>query len=470
MSDPEPSTEEQADSLDELRQRLSDLEAENEQLREQNEELKETIVQLTARLKQYENPHTPPSKRRDSSGNADSSEDDDDESDNEDSSARTDGGTVGRNPGHEATWREFPEIDDIVNATMDCCPECGDQLGDPVDILPRIIEEIPEPPPIETIQYNLHEYDCSGCGSAVRADHPNCPEEGQFGVNVLAQAAYARYMCRLPYRKIADRFEDLMDLELSGAAAWHSVERMGQAGREEYEEIRDRIRDADVVHVDETGMSIDGEQGWIWTFKTPEETLYVIRESRGSAVPEEVLGEDFEGTLVNDGWSAYPAFTDTFQRCWAHLLREADDLTERHAEADEIADRLHRLFDGLTALTETDLPPERRTEIRDRAHARLEAIIAMEVEQPEVRDFLAKIEGGLGHWLVFVTDPNVKPTNNAAENALREPVVIRKIIGALRTDSGVFTHETLLSLLATWEQRGVNPYEELQRTARGWST
>ncbi|PAU78618.1 IS66 family transposase, partial [Halorubrum salipaludis] len=57
----------------------------------------------------------------------------------------------------------------------------------------------------------------------------------------------------------------------------------------------------------------------------------------------------------------------------------------------------------------------------------------------------------------------VSPTNNAAENALREPVVLRKIIGTLRNDRGMFVHETVLSLLATWRQQGRNPYEELRR-------
>jgi len=36
-------------------------------------------------------------------------------------------------------------------------------------------------------------------------------------------------------------------------------------------------------------MSLDGEEGWIWAFTTPEETLYVVAKSRGSAVLEEVL-------------------------------------------------------------------------------------------------------------------------------------------------------------------------------------
>jgi hypothetical protein len=71
------------------------------------------------------------------------------------------------------------------------------------------------------------------------------------------------------------------------------------------------------------------------------------------------------------------------------------------------------------------------------------------------------------YWLTFVGGPTVSPTNNAAEKALREPVVHRKIIGTLRNDRGMFVHETLLSLLAMWSQQGRNPYDELKRVVRG---
>jgi len=89
----------------------------------------------------------------------------------------------------------------------------------------------------------------------------------------------------------------------------------------EYEQIRRRIQHADVVHIDETGIKRDGEQAWMWTFTTDEHTLYAVRESRGSDVPAEVLGEDFAGTVVCDGWTAYPAFTSNLQRCWAQSPR-----------------------------------------------------------------------------------------------------------------------------------------------------
>jgi hypothetical protein len=44
--------------------------------------------------------------------------------------------------------------------------------------------------------------------------------------------------------------------------------------------------------------------------------------------------------------------------------------------------------------------------------------------------------------------------------------VLRKLIGTLRNDRGMFVHETLLSLLATYRQQGRNPYDEFKRIAR----
>ena len=107
-----------------------------------------------------------------------------------------------------------------------------------------------------------------------------------------------------------------------------------------------------------------------------------------------------------------------------------------------------------------------RAELQRVAQRELESLIERSVSDGPVATLLGKIEGGLDHWLTFVGEPAVSPTNNAAENALREPVVLRKIIGTLRNDRGMFVHETILSLLATWSQQGRNPYDELKRVVR----
>jgi len=204
----------------------------------------------------------------------------------------------------------------------------------------------------------------------------------------------------------------------------------------------------------------------LWTFHTAEATLFALRASRGRAVLSEILGEDFEGTIVCDGWSAYPAFSGNLQRCWAHLLREAEDVASETAGGEAIAQRLHRLYEGLRTFLAADPGPQARRRMREQARATLTGIVETAVETEAVADFLEKLERGLDHWLTFVTEPGVAPTNNAAENALREPIVLRKIIGTLRTESGRVTHETLLSLVATWRQRECNPAEELHRVAR----
>ncbi len=420
----------------------------------------ERIEELETRLRKYENPHTPPSKRRSATDESPTEQDDDDDD------LRTDGGTPGRRDGHEPEWRSVADPDEEIEVTCKCCPECGEHFDESEGVSPRLVEEIPDPQAAEITQYNCHHYECDSCGTQTVASHPDCPDEGQFGVNVIANAAISRYEYRLPYRKIADRLDQLHDLNLSGASAWHATERAARAGRCEYEQIRRQIQTAEFVHVDETGVKRDGEQAWIWTFRTDEHTLYAVRESRGHDVPAEVLGEDFAGTVVCDGWTAYPAFSNNLQRCWAHILREAEDVAADHDEAEPIYRYLKQMFVGLQSWLETDPTDRERAEMHRVAQSGLETLVERSDADGPVATLLGKIDGGIDHWLTFVGEPAVSPTNNAAENALRESVVLRKIIGTLRNDRGMFVHETVLSLLAPRRQQGRNSYDELRRVVR----
>jgi len=446
--------------IDELEEKLDQKDERIEEQNERIEEQQERIEELETRLRKYENPHTPPSKRRSATGESPTEQDDDDDD------LRTDGGTPGRGEGHEPEWRSVADPDEEIEVTCECCPECGEHFDESEGVSPRLVEEIPDPQPAEITQYNRHHYECGSCGTQTVASHPDCPDEGQFGVNVIANAAISRYEYRLPYRKIADRLDQLHDLDLSGASAWHATERAARAGRCEYEQIRRQIQTAEVVHVDETGVKRDGEQAWIWTFRTDEHTLYAVRESRGHDVPAEVLGEDFAGTVVCDGWTAYPAFTSNLQRCWAHILREAEEVAADYDEAEPIYRYLKQMFVGLQSWLETDPTDRERAQMHRVAQRGLETLVERSETDGPVATLLGKIGGGIDHWLTFVGEPAVSPTNNAAENALREPVVLRKIIGTLRNDRGMFVHETVLSLLATWRQQGRNSYEELKRVVR----
>lgn len=87
--------------------------------------------------------------------------------------------------------------------------------------------------------------------------------------------------------------------------------------------------------------------------------------------------------------------------------------------------------------------------------------INKDYESELVQKFIGKIENGFDHWFTFVINPDVEPTSNNAERGLREQVVQRKIIGTLRNEKGTNIHETITSVLTTWEQQGLNPLQEL---------
>ena len=72
------------------------------------------------------------------------------------------------------------------------------------------------------------------------------------------------------------------------------------------------------------------------------------------------------------------------------------------------------------------------------------------------------IENGGDDWFTAILHPEATLNNNEAERSLRPFVIMRKIIGALRSESGVKTHEVMMSLISTWGKQQKNVFYTLQ--------
>jgi len=420
----------------------------NDQLRHENELLKARIKELEARLAKYENPHTPPSLRRGGKGKGDQNE----------------GGLgkPGQKIGHEGVTRPHSKPARQVEVTADRCPDCASELGDPTRIESRIIEEIPEPQPAIITEYKIAHYRCPRCQREIVANDASCPIEGRFGNNIIAQTTLLKYEDRLPHRKIQDALGRMYRLAISPATIFDLTRRAADAVQSQYNMILDRIRNAPIVYVDETSIDVQGELHWIWIFTTPAEIFVVIRKSRGMKVLVEVLTRKFSGIIVCDGWKPYPNFTNRIQRCWAHLLRESKDLAEKIEEAIPLHNALTKLYHELNDKLEGDPTPEVRGELWQESRVTLQQLLMMEYANDRVRKLIGKINNGFDYWFTFIIHPDVEPTNNRAERALREHVIMRKIIGTLRNDKGTSIHERIMTVLATWRQQGLNSFQMLR--------
>jgi transposase/FtsZ-binding cell division protein ZapB len=431
------------------------LQEENNNLREENEDLKQTIKTLQQRLLAYENPNTPPSRRI-----------------IHPKPQRLPGTTryPGRPMGHRGVTRRKPAPDIVLEPPRRTRCTCGASLGMPHSVCSRTVEETCNPAPRQVIEYLEYTYDCPTCGEHISSTHPDCPPAGRLGKNALIQATLLRYRDRLPLRKTSETLERSYGLTVSPATVLDATRRVATWLRPEYTCIQNRIRGSPFVYIDETGLRVDGVNHWVWCFTTDHETLFVVRRSRGKRVLREVLGRDCGGVIICDGWRSYSNYSGHLQRCWAHLLREAGYLAEHVEEARIIDDGLCRLYARICVWSVDKPPPDMAERLVMEAKQEVLRLTGGSFVDMRVARFAGKVRNGLPHWFTFLGVSGVEPTNNRAERMLREVVVQRKIIGCLRTEKGTMINETLMTLLASWCQRGLPLPETLgDALTREWT-
>lgn len=415
-------------------------------LKKQNEQQEERIKQLEKLLTFYQNPHTPPSQNRFPKKL---------ESHNHHK--------PGQKKGHEGVTRKEPEPDKTIELTANVCPHCGSKLGEPSGTQRRLIEDIPKVQQRIVTEFLVNFYHCDNCNQDIVPTHPDLPKEGKFGNNTITQAALMKFDDRLPYRKIMAVMMRNYALAITAGSLVEMVNRSATALRPNYMQILVAVRNSAYIYADETSIKVNGVRFWIWIFVTENDVLCIVAASRGSKVLKALKG--FKGKLVCDGWKPYTTFAEIIQRCWAHLLREADSLPDL-SEAKKLANEIHSIFNDCKEFMENNPSEDARKSMHEAMGARMKWLVQLNYESEAVKKFASKISNGFEYWFTFILHPEIEPTNNIAERALREHVVIRKIIGTLRNKKGVFMHETIMTCLQSWEKQGLNSQERLLQCLR----
>jgi transposase len=420
------------------------------ELKQEIEGLKKRISELENKLRQYENPHSPSSMQRFknniSKGNPP--------------------GKRGAPRGHRGATRKTPRLDEIIPVPADVCPGCGQHPGESRGMETVTIEELPPPRKIKVTRYELHRYTCPGCGLSFTTRHQDCPNHGRFGIGVLTEVTMLRFHLRGVLRRIQDSLWYLHDFDLTAQGVNDVLFRVAQACKQEYVRLVHRIQDASWRHIDETSSRVNGKNWWLWNFRTnTDESLVVIRDSRGGGVLDEVLGDDCQGGHVTDGWKVYWKL-DNVQRCWAHLIREVDSNKQVSEEGAVIAKEIHQRFHLLKEFLDKGPPMVERRRMKEQWDQELKDLVERYDDSIHTRHLVTYLKNGLGCWHTCLLYPGMPPTNNLGEQAIREHVIIRKIIGSFRSVEGCEYYQYIVSMFATWRFQGKNIMEELEKLLR----
>ena len=391
--------------------------------------------------------------------------------------------TPGRKPGaaYGTKAHRPPPAPDQIAETYEAplpaaCPGCGGPL-DETHVAHQYQVEIPRTPIHR--QFNVHVGRCRGCNRRVQGRHALQTSDAlgaaasQLGPDAQAAVVELNKQAGLPHGKVSRVLGSLFGIPHTPGGRVQTILRAARRCEPAYAAICQAVGHSDRVVLDETGWHVGGHNTWLHTLVGPAATAYVIDPTRSGMVAERILGADYAGVMIHDGWSPYDNFQQARQQqCLGHLLRRCHEML---GTATRGAVRFPRRVQGLLRAALDLRDRHAAGQVSDHglavARGRLANELADVVFPPKsnaANERLAKhLWNHRDQLLTFLSVPGLDATNWRAELAIRFGVILRKVWGGNRTWAGARAQSVLMSVWRTCWQQGCSALDFLSHYLRG---
>ena len=385
----------------------------------------------------------------------------------------------GGQPGHKRHERpEFPPdmIDQTLPYTLDGCPDCGGELLFSRQAEPRVIQQAElVAKPLWVTEHRALAYWCPKCRKVHYAPMPTAVKKtGLFGPKLTALVAFMKGVCHASFSTIRKFLRDVVGVKVARSYLAKLIAKLSRWLGPAYEELLARLPSEAFLNIDETGHKENAKKFWTWCFRAELYTLFRIEPTRSSQVLIDTLGDEFNGVLGCDYFSAYRKYMREFgvlvQFCLAHLIRDVKFLTKlpdkkQQAYGKRVREALRELFAVIhrrDKLSEAGFAKK-----LEAARAEVFRVATTRVPQGKHARNLAKRFHKHGEaYFRFITTPGIEPTNNLAEQAIRFVVIDRRITQGTRSETGRRWCERIWTTIATCTQQGRSVFEFLSESVQ----
>lgn len=382
---------------------------------------------------------------------------------------------IGGQPGHDRFLRK-PFTDDELDRQWVWrhgeCPCCSGRLVD-AKLPPRVLQQVELP--VVSVRIEQHESVPQWCAGCKKVFHPQFPDElraaGLAGPRLTALVGFLKGACHMSYSSIRKYFRDVIGVTLSRGMLRKLVGKVSDSLLEPYEALLAMLPGEKRLNVDETGHKENGGRMWTWCFRAYLYTVYKISPSRGSDVLIGVLGKEFNGILGCDYFSAYRKFMRLHENvlvqfCLAHFIRDVKFLTEHPDRKNQaygklLLENLRKLFGVIHRREEYATPVTFQATLKA---VRNELVWNATMEAPQTREadaLAARFYRHTESYFRFITEPNVEPTNNLAEQAIRFVAIHRRMTQGTRSADGRSWCERIWTVIQTCGQQRRSVFEFL---------
>ncbi len=270
--------------------------------------------------------------------------------------------------------------------------------------------------------------------------------------------------------------------EATGLKASEDVSSCIEPSREAVQEL---WRDSEVLHVDESGLRVQGKRHWLPVASTDRLTHDDVQAKRGQeAMDEAGILDHCTGTAVHDHWKPYFPYDDgRHALCNAHHLRELPYLDTPYQQpwANDMSERLLEIKAAVeeTLPRSASWPPgwleafARRYDamVQEGCDANPLAPLPAEEEKAHTRgrrkhtpprNLLRRLRDFTVQVLAFMNDLRVPFDNNQAERDVRMVQVKQKVSGGFRTLEGTKRFGRICGYISTARTHAKNIFEAIR--------
>ena len=379
------------------------------------------------------------------------------------------------------------------------CPDCG--TGRIYPTPPAQLVHVTGMAPLRATVYELARLRCNLCGTVHKAEPPAGVGPEKYDATAASMIALLKYGTGLPFHRLA-KLEQSLGIPLAAATQWEVLQKIEPALAPAYAELVCQAAQGEVLHNDDTTMTIlelasetrqeaEAEEEALEGQRTGVFTSGIVSIAEGRRIALFMTGRKHAGENLADvlthraaelsapiqmcdslSRNTKGAFTTIVANCIAHARR-------RYVEvAGHFPDECRYVLETLGEVYRTDA--EARTEglTAEERLARHQAESAPRMQaledwmKAQIDEHRIEPNSGLGEAIQFMTKHWPKLTlflrvagapldNNICERVLKKAILHRKNVLFYKTLNGARVGDLFMSLIHTAELCGANPFDYL---------
>jgi hypothetical protein len=297
---------------------------------------------------------------------------------------------------------------------------------------------------------------CPSCRKVITLERYE--EMSKYGHDLISWVMYQHIAGHQPLNQIQRMLYDLFGLSVRV----ENFKKIASGYYEAtYQEIIQKIKSGNLIHIDETPVVLARLKGYAWVFTNMEEVYFLYTPTREGVFLKELL-KGFKGVLISDFYEAYCSPEWIQQKCLIHLIRDLNDDLRKNPFDEEYkkmaTDFSLLLRQIITTVDKYGLKKRKLSKYKKDVSRYFRNISGYNYQSELARKYQKRFKKNEGCLFTFLDYDGIPWNNNNAEHAIKHFAIYRRIMkGAGKiTEKGLKDYLVLLSIYQTCKYKGKN--------------